>query len=193
MSDSAARHRARQTIINLVLALSASVGLVVVLVLIVPRDDSNRIKPVDYAGISQSAQSDTKLGIFTITPPTKWWSNNAVFNENPADTVKNFTAGFVGSETKYIEYIQAFDTNPTWVALKLNGMTPTGEFTSEHFTWQIYKSIEQHDPARTNDYLMVLNYSDQDYVLLSGVAETSEYEFFANAIDKKIAGVPDLG
>jgi hypothetical protein len=165
----------------------------VVLVLIVPRDDSNRIKPVDYAGISQSAQSDTKLGIFTITPPTKWWSNNAVFNENPADTVKNFTAGFVGSETKYIEYIQAFDTNPTWVALKLNGMTPTSEFKSEHFTWQIYKSIERHDPARTNDYLMVLNYSDQDYVLLSGVAETSEYEFFAKSIDKKIAGVPDLG
>jgi len=193
LSDSAARHRARQTIINLVLALSASVGLVVVLVLIVPRDDSNRIKPIDYVGISQSAQSDTKLGIFTITPPNKWWSNNAVFNENPADTVKNFTAGFVGSDTKYIQYIQAFDTNPTWVALKLNGMTPTGEFTSEHFTWQIYKSIEQHDPARTNDYLMVLNYSDQDYVLLSGVAETSEYEFFAKAIDKKIAGVPDLG
>ena len=193
MSDSAARHRARQTIINLVLALSASVGLVVVLVLIVPRDDSNRIKPIDYVGISQSAQSDTKLGIFTITPPAKWWSNNAVFNENPADTVKNFTAGFVGSDTKYIQYIQAFDTNPTWVALKLNGMTPTGEFKSEHFTWQIYKSIEQHDPARTNDYLMVLNYSDQDYVLLSGVAETSEYEFFAKAIDKKIAGVPDLG
>jgi hypothetical protein len=193
LSDSAARHRARQTIINLVLALSASVGLVVVLVLIVPRDDSNRIKPIDYVGISQSAQSDTRLGIFTINPPSKWWSNNAVFNENPADTVKNFTAGFVGSDTKYIQYIQAFDTNPTWVALKLNGMTPTGEFTSEHFTWQIYKSIEQHDPARTNDYLMVLNYSDQDYVLLSGVAETGEYEFFANAIDKKIAGVPDLG
>jgi hypothetical protein len=193
LSDSAARHRARQTVINLVLALSASIGLLVVLVLIVPRDDSNRIKPIDYASISQEAQADSKLGIFTITPPAKWWSNNAVFNENPADTVKNFTGGFVGSDTKYIQYIQAFDTNPTWVALKLNGMTPTGEFTSEHFTWQIYKSIEQHDPARTNDYLMVLNYSDQDYVLLSGVAETSEYEFFANAIDKKIAGVPDLG
>jgi hypothetical protein len=192
LSDSAARHRARQTIINLVLALSASVGLVVVLVLIVPRDDSNRIKPVDYAGISQSAQTDTKLGIFTITPPTKWWSNNAVFNENPGDTVKNFTAGFVGSDTKYIQYIQAFDTNPTWVALKLNGMTPTGEFKSEHFTWQIYKSIEQHDPARTNDHLMVVNYSDQDYVLLSGVAETSEYEFFAKAIDKSIARIPEL-
>ena len=47
MSDSAARHRARQTVINLILALGASIGLVVTLVLIVPRDDSNRIKEID--------------------------------------------------------------------------------------------------------------------------------------------------
>lgn len=192
MSDSAARHRARQTIINLVLALAASVGLVVVLVLIVPRDDSNRIKPVDYVSISTAAESDSNLGIFTITPPTPWWSNNAVFNENPADTVKNFTAGFVGSDTKYIAYTQAFDANPTWLALNLNGLTPTGEYSSEHYSWQIYQAVEKHDPARTKDYLMVLNSADQDYVLLYGVAETSEFETFANAIDKEIAGIPEI-
>jgi len=193
LSDSAARHRARQTIINLVLALAASVGLVIVLVLIVPRDDSSRIKPIDYAGISHGAAVDSKLPIFTITPPEKWWSNNAVFNENPVDTVKNFTAGFVGSDTKYVEYEQAFNANPTWLALNLNGMTTTGELKTEHYSWQIYQSFEKHDPAKTKDYLMVLNYSKQNYVLLYGVAEPSEFEFFAKAIDKKIAGVPDLG
>ena len=193
MSDSAARHRARQTVINLSLALAASVGLVLVLVLIVPRDDSNRIKPVDYATISQGAASDSKLAIFTITPPSLWWSNNAAFNENPVDTVKNFTAGFVGSETKYIGYTQAFDANPTWLALNLTGLTPTGELKTEHYSWQIYKSVEKHDPAKTKDYMMVLNNNDQDYVLLYGVAETSEFETFANAIDKKMAGIPDLG
>jgi hypothetical protein len=193
LSDSAARHRARQTVINLSLALAASVGLVVVLVLIVPRDDSNRIKPVDYATISQGAASDSNLDIFTITPPSVWWSNNATFNENPVDTVKNFTAGFVGSETKYIGYTQAFDANPTWLALNLAGLTPTGELKTEHYTWQTYKSIEEHEPAKTKDYLMVLDYSDQDYVLLYGVAETAEFETFAQAIDKKISGVMDLG
>ena len=193
MTDSAARHRARQTIINLVLALAASVGLVVVLVLIVPRDDSSRIKPIDYASISHGAAIDSSLPIFTITPPDKWWSNNAVFNDNPVDTVKNFTAGFVGSDTKYIEYVQAFDANPTWLALNLNGLTPTGELKTEHYTWQIYKSVEKHDPAKTKDYLMVLNSNDQDFVLLYGVAEPTEFEFFARAIDKKIAGIPDLG
>ena len=193
MSDSAARHRARQTIINLVLALAASVGLVIVLVLIVPRDDSSRIKPIDYASISHGAAIDSKLPIFTITPPEKWWSNNAVFNENPVDTVKNFTAGFVGSDTKYVEYEQAFNANPTWLALNLNGMTTTGELKTEHYSWQIYQSVEKHDPAKTKDYLMVLNYSKQNYVLLYGVAEPSEFEFFAKAIDKKIAGVTDLG
>ena len=192
MSDSAARHRARQTVINLVLALGASIGLLVVLVLIVPRDDSNRIKPIDYASISQEAQADTKLGIFTITPPENWWSNNAVFNETPADTVKNFTAGFVGSDTKYIGYTQAFDANPTWLALNLSTMTITGELKTNHYTWQIYKSIEAHNPPKTKDYMMVLNYKDQNYVLLYGVADTTEFEYFAKAIDKKISRIPEL-
>lgn len=186
MSDSAARHRARQTIVNLVLALAASVGLVVVLVLIVPRDDSNRIKPVDYVGIAHGAAADSKLPIFTLTPPTNWWSNSAVFNENPVDTVQNFTAGFVGSETKYIGYTQAFAANPTWLALNLNGMTVTGELQTDHFSWQIYQSVEKHEPAKTKDYQLVLNYGEQNYVLLYGVADKSEFTTFAKAIDSEL-------
>ena len=98
MSDSAARHRARQTVINLALALGASIGLVIVLVLIVPRDDSNRIKPINYAGIAQEAQADSKLGIFTITPPENWWSNNAMLTTNNIDKLNLLKDGKIFSE-----------------------------------------------------------------------------------------------
>jgi hypothetical protein len=47
MSDAAAARRARQTLINLLLSLLATVGVMVLLVLAVPRDDSNRVQPVE--------------------------------------------------------------------------------------------------------------------------------------------------
>ena len=192
MSDSAARHRARQTVINLCLALGASVGLVVTLVLIVPRDDSNRIKEVDYATISQKAKVDSGFEVITINPPTNWWSNNAALTTNNIDTVPVFKAGFVGSDIKYVGYIQAFNANPTWLALSLNGKVLTGTYTSKHYTWDIYESIVENNPKKTMDYIMVLKYKNDDYFLLYGVAEQSEFKSFVDSIDKELNGVPQI-
>jgi len=192
LSDSAARHRARQTVINLCLALGASVGLVVTLVLIVPRDDSNRIKEVDYATISQKAKVDSGFEVITINPPTNWWSNNAALTTNNIDTVPVFKAGFVGSDIKYVGYIQAFNANPTWLALSLNGKVLTGTYTSKHYTWDIYESIVENNPKKTMDYIMVLKYKNDDYFLLYGVAEQSEFKSFVDSIDKELNGVPQI-
>ena len=192
MSDSAARHRARQTVINLCLALAASVGIVITMVLVVPRDDSNRIKEVDYATISQTAKADSGLDVITVTPPTNWWSNNASLTTNNVDTVPVFKAGFVGSDIKYIGYTQAFNANPTWLALSLNGKVITGEYSSKHYKWDIYESIVKNEPKKTMDYIMVLNYKNQDYVLLYGVADESEFKVFVDSIDKQLWGVPQI-
>jgi len=192
LSDSAARHRARQTVINLILALGASIGLVVTLVLIVPRDDSNRIKGIDYTAISQKAKADSSFDVVTITPPESWWANNASLTTNNVDTAPVFKAGFVGSDIKYIGYTQAFNANPTWLALSLNGKVLTGTYTSKHYTWDIYESIVENDPKKTMDYIMVLNYKNEDYFLLYGVAEQSEFKSFVDSIDKELNGVPQI-
>jgi hypothetical protein len=193
LSDSAARHRARQTVINLILALGASIGLVVTLVLIVPRDDSNRIKGIDYTAISQKAKADSGFEVITITPPDAWWSNNASLTTNNIDTVPVFKAGFVGSDIKYVGYTQAFNANPTWLALSLNGKVLTEQYSSKHFKWDVYESIVENNPKKTMDYIMVLNYKDEDYLLLYGVAEPSEFKSFIDSIDKELTGVPQVG
>ena len=192
MSDSAARHRARQTVINLILALGASIGLVVTLVLIVPRDDSSRIREIDYTAISQKAQEDSGFDVITITPPENWWSNNAMLTTNNIDTVPVFKAGFVGSDVKYVGYTQAFNANPTWLALSLNGKVLTKEYSSKHYKWDVYESIVKNEPKKTMDYIMVLNYKDQDYMLLYGVAEDSEFKTFIDSIDEELWGVPKV-
>ena len=192
MSDSAARHRARQTVINLILALGASIGLVVTLVLIVPRDDSSRIREIDYTAISQKSKADSGLNVITITPPENWWSNNAMLTTNNIDTVPVFKAGFVGSDIKYVGYTQAFNANPTWLALSLNGKVLTKEYSSKHYTWDVYESIVRNEPKKTMDYIMVLNYKDQDYMLVYGVAEDSEFKTFIDSIDEELWGVPKV-
>ena len=192
MSDSAARHRARQTVINLILALGASIGLVVTLVLIVPRDDSSRIREIDYTAISQKAQEDSGFDVITITPPENWWSNNAMLTTNNIDTVPVFKAGFVGSDVKYVGYTQAFNANPTWLALSLNGKVLSKQYSSKHYKWDVYESIVKNEPKKTMDYIMVLNYKDQDYILLYGVAEDSEFKTFIDSIDEELWGVPKV-
>ena len=192
MSDSAARHRARQTVINLILALGASIGLVVTLVLIVPRDDSSRIREIDYTAISQKSKADSGLNVITITPPENWWSNNAMLTTNNIDTVPVFKAGFVGSDIKYVGYTQAFNANPTWLALSLNGKVLTKQYSSKHYTWDVYESIVKNEPKKTMDYIMVLNYKDQDYMLVYGVAEDSEFKTFIDSIDEELWGVPKV-
>jgi hypothetical protein len=192
LSDSAARHRARQTVINLILALGASIGLVVTLVLIVPRDDSSRIREIDYTAISQKAQEDSGFDVITITPPENWWSNNAMLTTNNIDTVPVFKAGFVGSDIKYVGYTQAFNANPTWLALSLNGKVLTEQYSSKHYTWDVYESVVENNPKKTMDYIMVLNYKDQDYLLLYGVAEQPEFKSFVDSIDKELNGVPQI-
>ena len=192
MSDSAARHRARQTVINLILALGASIGLVVTLVLIVPRDDSSRIREIDYTAISQKAKADSGFNVITITPPENWWSNNAMLTTNNIDTVPVFKAGFVGSDIKYVGYTQAFNANPTWLALSLNGKVLTKQYSSKHYTWDVYESIVKNEPKKTMDYIMVLNYKDQDYMLVYGVAEDSEFKTFIDSIDEELWGVPKV-
>ena len=192
MSDSAARHRARQTVINLILALGASIGLVVTLVLIVPRDDSSRIREIDYTAISKKAKADSGFDVITITPPENWWSNNAMLTTNNIDTVPVFKAGFVGSDIKYVGYTQAFNANPTWLALSLNGKVLTKQYSSKHYTWDVYESIIKNEPKKTMDYIMVLNYKDQDYMLVYGVAEDSEFKTFIDSIDEELWGVPKV-
>jgi hypothetical protein len=68
----------------------------------------------------------------------------------------------------------------------------TGEYSSGKYTWQIYKSVIQNTPAKTMDYMMVLNHAKNDYVFLYGVAETKEFETFANEIEDRLRGVTKI-
>jgi Protein of unknown function (DUF4245) len=184
--DAAAQRRARQTVTNLVLALGASAGLVLALVLMVPRDDSNLVKHVDYVAIATDAADATGRPIVVPKLDQGWWSNSARLTTSPKDgTEASWYAGFVGPKNEYIGLTQAFGTNPTWLALQLNGLTPTGTKTIVGRTWAVWESPVKNDPPKTRDYTLVAELGN-DTVLVYGTASPADFEKFAQNVGEQI-------
>ena len=186
MSDAAAQRRARQTVINLILSLAATVALVLVMVLIVPRDDSNQIPHVDYKAVAADAIDATKLPIVVPNIEADWWSNSARVSTKPTDgTDGSWYVGFVGPKNQYIGLTQTFKTNPTWVALQLSEKQQTGEIQTGQRVWQVWQSVEKHVPAKTRDFMLVSGQGD-DTFLIYGTASEREFKSFAGNVSDLI-------
>jgi hypothetical protein len=181
--DSAAKHRAKQTVINLVLALVATLGIVLVTVLVVPRDDSNRIKPIDYLAAAVAAEESSKLNIAAPADlPEGWWANQAKWSETAADGVKVWKVGFVGPENQYVGVTQAFDVNPTWVALQLTGFEKYVYTYGGDEGWQFYQPGKNID---ADPYLWVLE-KDGMFISMRSTARTLELQEFAKLIESEL-------
>lgn len=180
--DSGAKHRAKQTVINLVLSLVACLGIVIVTVLAVPRDDSNRIKPVDYVAAADAAEASSKLNLVAPELPTGWWANQAKWNEAAADGVKVWKVGFVGPKNQYVGVTQGFAVNPTWVALQTVGFEPDSASTAKNNTWTKWIPGKNTD---ADPHLWTFE-KDGNFIAMSSTASEAELDEFAALLEKEI-------
>ena len=181
MSDAAAKRRARQTLINLLLSLGATIGVMLVLILAVPRDDSNRVQAVDYKELAVQAASQAPGPLLVPAIPVDWYSNSARFRSATQDGVATWYAGFVGPNSEFIALTQGFDVNQTWLQIQLEANKPTEEVVLGNSTWEIFESTKENNPQKSKDFLMVLEY-DRNAVLVYGVAPRQQLEEFATQL-----------
>jgi hypothetical protein len=186
---SAKDHRAKQTVNNLLLSLLVSVGMVLVIILIVPRDDSSRIPHIDYVAVAEQASTSSKHNIVAPELPKDWWSNQATWLGEPVDAVPRFEVGFVGPNNEYIGLTHAFGVNPTWLALTLKDVVLEKNFTNEgsSIKWDIYRSAEVHDPVLTRDYIWVATVGT-DAVLLYGTGTEVQFKVLSKNIEAQLEG-----
>ncbi|MEY4349909.1 MAG: hypothetical protein RL719_1206 [Actinomycetota bacterium] len=190
--DAAAKRRARQTVTNLVLALGASVAIVVGLVLIVPRSDTSLIQKVDYVSIGQDAAASTEFPVLIPEIDSDWWCNSARWISQPGDGTKAaWYAGFVGPQNEYIGFTQTYGTNETWLALKLSGLQKTGNVGDSKLSWQVWTSPEKHVPAKSKDYMLVATIG-ADTLMVYGTASESEMKSFATHIGEQVGSLYPL-
>ncbi|MGK9146524.1 DUF4245 domain-containing protein [Plantibacter flavus] len=136
-------YRARKTVNNLVLSLLATVGLVVVIVLAVPRGEAPERPNVDYALLAGQAQRDVTVPLLTPELGDDWGSNYADIRTAPSPVVgtpdiRSWNVGLIAPDDEFVGLVQGIDANDTWLAAELDDARPTGTVTIDGVEWIEY-------------------------------------------------------
>ena len=184
--SAAAQRRAKQTVRNLIFSMVATLGLVVLLVLGVPRDDSNRIAAVDYMQIA--AEAEASLGFEVLTPqvPDSWWSNAARLESDLG--VQSWYIGFVTEDNQFIGLSQGFEVNPSWTALTLQGNWLEDETVVAGRTWEIWPTLTPSNPPGTKEYAMLHSFGDSA-VVIYGTASEEDFNILAELLSLEIEDI----
>lgn len=177
--SSAAERRAKQTVRNLIYSLLVTLALTAAIVLLVPRDDSNRIQPVDYVGITQTVQASVEKTLIAPKLETDWWVNAARVERDLG--VETWYVGFITPDDQFIGLTQAFESNPSWLANKLQGNWLDVTVEIEGRTWEIWPTLLPSVPKGTKEYAMFHTFDDQA-VVIYGTASEEDFNKLATAI-----------
>jgi hypothetical protein len=180
-AENSIKHRQRQTLKNLVLALGASLLVVLVLVLIVPRGDVTVDRDIDVASIAEQAQiaSDDPLAVPEL--PGTWGTNAAELRKSAADGVTAWYVGYLTPSNEYLGMYQGLDANPTWVSALLARTLATGTTTIAGVEWTVYDNRNAGDDVGNARYALTTEAGDATFVLL-GSATPAEFETLATAL-----------
>ena len=184
--DTARRaRREHQTAFNLVLALIASLGIVLFLVAVVVRPDQAVDRSVDYRQVAQQADVS---GAELLVPdlPSSYTSNNAEYQSGSARGVAVWTIGLLTPDDQYIGMHQGIDANDTWVADQLDQKQATGSRTIAGTKWTVYDRRDEGKGAGNNRYALVTT-SGKDTVVLAGTADQKSFTTVATAVGEELA------
>lgn len=183
MSNSAER-RAKQTVRNLVFSLLATLGVVAVLVLGLPRDDSSLIQRIDFQSVAAEAEASLGKKVLAPAVPTDWWSNAARMEKQLG--LDAWYVGFVTGDSQFIAITQVFEPNPSWEADILEGNLVTGSREIAGLTWEVYPTLTPSNPPGTKE-LVMLSRQASSTIAIFGTASESDFDILAAAIAKELA------
>ena len=180
-AENSRKHRQRQTVKNLVLALGASLLVVLVIVLLVPRSDTPIERDIDVADVAAQAQaaSDDPLAVPEL--PEEWRANAAELRRSDVDEVTAWYAGYLTPSDEYVGMYQGLDANPTWVAELLARTLATGTTTIDGVEWTVYDNRDSTDDVGNARYGLATEAGGTTFVLL-GTATPEEFETLATEL-----------
>ena len=180
-AENSLKHRQQQTLKNLVLALGASLLVVLVIVLLVPRTDTPVDRDVDVVSIAEQAQiaSDDPLAVPEL--PEGWRANAAELRTSEVDDVTAWYVGYLTPSDEYLGMYQGIEANPTWVAGQLARTAATGTTTIDGVEWTVYDNRESSVDVGNAKYGLTTEAGDSTFVLL-GTAKLNEFETLATAL-----------
>lgn len=177
-AETSRAHRSNQTTLNLLAALVACLGVVLLIVLVVVRPDPAPQEPIDYAAIAEQAQPTVDEPLVRPSLPEGWSANSAKMQT--AAGVTSWYIGLITPSTQFIGVRQGIDANATWLANQLEFSQSSGAITIDGVTWQLYDNRDRDDPGNFA-YVMTAEH-EASTVVLFGTAPDSEFETLAASV-----------
>ncbi|MGV8912819.1 MAG: DUF4245 domain-containing protein [Rhodoglobus sp.] len=182
-AETSRKHRANQTLLNLVGATIASLAIVLFLVLVVVRPTSETPVTADYQTIAADAQTGSSEPLIAPTLPADWYANSARLGTS--SSIQTWYIGFVtpaapSSSAQFIALEQGIDANETWMSIATDGALASGTTTIDGIDWTIY---DRRSSSNTGNYAYSMSAQIAgSTVVLHGTATNDEFELLAASI-----------
>ncbi|MDH6236073.1 DUF4245 domain-containing protein [Cryobacterium sp. CG_9.6] len=183
-AENSRKYRSRKTVNNLVLSLLVTVGAVVFLVLLVPRNDNPIDRSIDVPAVAAQLQPSVTDPLVVPVLPDGWSANAAEWRTN--DTVSTWYVGLITPEQQFIGFSQAIDANPTWLAQQLQSQAPVDTVQIDGITWDVYENPAPAADRGNFDEALVTTAGSSTYLLI-GTASNDDFEVLARAMAPSIA------
>lgn len=183
-AESSRVYRSSQTFRGLIAALLATLAVVAIVVLGVPRGEPAERPPID-AG-AEAAALEASWGRPVLGPEIDGWRVNSAAVEG--DSIEAWTLVYVPDDDPgFLRVSQGFDADETWPLEVLSGNRPTGTVTIDGVQWDEYL-IGNPERAGNVSYALGTD-AGTDRVLVYGSATP---ETAAVAAEALAAGILEL-
>ncbi|MFT4306941.1 MAG: DUF4245 family protein [Microbacterium sp.] len=175
-AESSRVYRSSQTFRNLIAALLATLAIVAVIALGVPRGDPTPAAAIDVAAAAAATAEAYGRPVIAPEVPSDWTVNQAQID---GDNVTAFTIVYVPDDASYLRVAQAFDPDAAWVSRTLSGAVSDGTVTIDGIDWDRYELSASDDvsyalaTAAGADQVLIYGTADADTAALAaaGVAD----------------------
>ena len=191
-AESSRRYRSSKTFPNLVGALLVCLGVVLAVVLLVPRDDAPVVRDVDVAQIAEGAQAVASEPLAVPAVPDGWKANSAELRQG-RDGVTEWYAGYVipdgaGEASEYAGFSQGIGANPTWVLERTGERTPTGTAELDGRVWDVYDYTSLSAEQAGNSRYALATVWGGSTIVVYGSGSSEHVTALARAISASLPG-----
>lgn len=184
-AESSRVYRSSQSFRNLIAALIATVAIVVVIVLTVPRGEPAPRDPIDVAAVAADVAAAEGRPVVAPELDHEWMVNLAQIGD--AAGVRAWNVVFAQEEkygTGFVRVAQGFNADPSWPTRVLSGAALGDTVTIDGIVWDRFDIT---DPSRAGNVSTALTTSaGVDTVMLYGTADDAHFELAAASISDDI-------
>ncbi|MBO3662243.1 DUF4245 family protein [Microbacterium stercoris] len=163
-------YRESQNFRNLLVALGATVVILAVMFLIVPRGDLTQARQIDVAEEAAAASSafDRTVIVPDVPEPEGRDGNGWFVNEAKVVSDSSWEVLYVPGDDSFLRFVQGFDADEVWAAQRLGGSAPTDELEIGGVDWAVYEVRPTDEGATAGVTYALGTQAGSDHILLYG-------------------------